>query len=274
MIKRLILFFLSFIAAAGYGQHLHDILTVTKVQTGNSDSINIFTLKLSDSIKIEMVMVEEGSFNLGSDKGYSNESPVRRVQVSDFLMGRFEVTQKLWYFVMRHNPSYFSDCDNCPVERITWTDAMQFIERLNELTKLHFRLPSEAEWEYAASGGRNNRKIYKYSGSSKIDEVAWFITNAGSRTHPAGTKKSNSLGLFDMSGNVYEWTRDWMGKYRKDQKLNPKGPEKGKAKVIRGGCWHDTEEGCRVKCRVEMKPAEKNGCVGMRLAHDATLFRD
>lgn len=244
---------------------------VENILLNNHDTIQLFTVKLTDSLKINLLRVEVGSFTMGSETGFSNESPVRKVEVSEFLIGQFEVTQELWKFVMDSNPSYFIDCKDCPAERITFFDATQFLERLNKLTGMSFRLPTEAEWEYAAGGGHLGKKIFKYAGSSKLDEVAWYLTNSMGKTHPVGSKNSNVLGIYDLSGNVFEWTADWAGKYRKNALLNPTGPEKGKYKVIRGGCWHDIAEGCRIKCRVEMKPDEKNGCVGFRLAHNVTI---
>lgn len=233
----------------------------------DSDSVPCHIIHFNDSVRIELVQIMQGVFSMGSENGYDNEKPVRRVKLNDFYIGRFEVTQRLWRFVMGGNPAHFNECRDCPVEMITYFESMEFIQKINQLTGLNFRLPTEAEWEYAASGGGFGKRT-KYSGSLKINEVAWFGTNSGKSTHPVGTKMPNAVGIYDMSGNVYEWTQDWMGKYRKDSQNDPKGPEKGRMKVIRGGCWYDTEEGCRIKSRVEMKPNEKNGCLGLRLVHD------
>lgn len=251
-------------------QDIENSSTNRTVNIVETDSLHGITVFLNDSIKFEMVLVDAGSFTMGYENGYSNEKPLHKVTLDEYYIGKFEVNQKLWQFVVGKNPAHFKDCADCPVEMISYDDAISFIDRLNHLSGLSFRLPTEAEWEYAARGG-SNRKLTRYSGSNKIDEVAWYSKNAGERPQPVGLKLPNALGIFDMSGNVFEWTNDWMGRYKNADQLNPAGAGKGKTKVARGGCWFDTNEGCRVHCRVEVEPSEKNGCLGMRLAHDRSL---
>ncbi|MBO7496360.1 MAG: formylglycine-generating enzyme family protein [Salinivirgaceae bacterium] len=166
-----------------------------------------------NGIKFKMIAVEGGSFMMGAtpgqgDEACENERPVHKVIVDDFLIGETEVTQELWFAVMGSNPSYFKNRDgNYPVENVSWYDVHAFIKKLNEITGQQFRLPFEAEWEYAARGGKKSTDK-KYSGSDDIDEVAWFKNNAGDRTHAVTTKNPNELGLYDMTGNVFEICQD------------------------------------------------------------------
>lgn len=187
----------------------------------------------------DMVYVEGGTFTMGatSEQGsdaYSDESPAHSVTVSDFYIGKYEVTQAQWRAVMGSNPSNFKG-DNLPVEQVSWNDIQKFITKLNTMTGKTFRLPTEAEWEYAARGG-NQSKGYKYSGSNTLDNVAWYY-NSGGKTHPVGQKQPNELGLYDMSGNVWEWCQDWYGSYSSSSQTNPTGPSSGSYRVLRGGDW-------------------------------------
>ncbi|HWB65110.1 MAG TPA: formylglycine-generating enzyme family protein [Chitinophagales bacterium] len=195
-----------------------------------------------------MVLVEGGSFNMGSNQ--KGEGPMHKVTLKSFYIGKYEVTQSLWQSVMDSNPSFFKGCADCPVEEVTPEDIQQFITKLNALTGKHYRLPTEAEWEYAALGG-NKSKGYQYSGSDSIDEVAWYKNNADNKTHPVGLKKPNELGLYDMSGNVWELCADWYnpGYYSKCPVENPLNNKKTAHRVVRGGSWRSPVERCYTKAR-------------------------
>jgi formylglycine-generating enzyme required for sulfatase activity len=201
----------------------------------------------------EMVRVEGGTFTMGctSEQGgdcYGYEKPAHQVTVSGFQMGKYEVTQAQWRAVMGSNPSHFSGCDDCPVENVSWNDAQAYISKLNQQTGKKYRLPTEAEWEYAARGG-NKSKGYKYAGGTDIGSVAWYSSNSSSKTHAVGQKQANELGIYDMSGNVWEWCEDWHGDYSSSPQTNPKGPQSGSNRVLRGGSWDDLAEFCRVSDR-------------------------
>jgi len=188
---------------------------------------------------MEFVAVPGGCFQMGDTfgDGNSDEKPVHEVCLSDFSIGKYEVTQAQWQRVMGSNPSHFTQCgDTCPVEKVSWEDAQQFISRLNQQSGSNYRLPTEAEWEYAArSGGKSE----KYSGGNDVDAVAWYSGNSGSQTHPVGQKQANGLGIYDMSGNVWEWVQDWYGNYGNVRQQNPTGLSSGSGRVVRGGGWDD-----------------------------------
>jgi formylglycine-generating enzyme len=219
----------------------------------------------------EMVFVHGGTFKMGSDVGGSDEKPVHSVRVNDFYIGKFEVTQKQWRDLMGvgTTENYFPGCDSCPVERVHWYNALEYIKRLNKRTGLKFRLPTEAEWEFAARGGRLT-KGYRYSGGNDIDDVAWKDGNAYLHTHPVGTKHPNELGLYDMSGNVWEWCLDYYSPdyYEVSPYDNPTGPEFGTYRVFRGGSWFHDSQGLRPSARGSGNPAYYYGYVGFRLARD------
>ena len=218
--------------------------------------------------EIEMIRVEGGTFSMGSDDSdaWDDEKPVHSLSVSSFSIGKYEVTQKLWKAVMGSNPSYFKG-DNLPVENVSWDDVQTFIRKLNQKTGKHYRLPTEAEWEFAARGGNRSRG-YKYSGSNDIDAVAWCTNNSGSKTHPVGTKSPNELGIYDMSGNVREWCQDWYGGkyYSSSPYSNPTGPSTGSYRVSRGGSWGGYARGCRVFRRNNFSPGFYGSYLGFRLA--------
>jgi len=203
-------------------------------------------------IGIEMVAVHGGTFTMGCTSERRNcerdEKPTFKVTLSDYYIGKFEVTQAQWQAVMGGNGSYFENCSSCPVEWVSWYDVQKFIEKLNKLTGKRYRLPTEAEWEYAARGGSSS-KGYRYAGGNNIYEVAWFEDNSGGKTHPVGGKKPNELGLYDMSGNVEEWCSDWYGSYTSVAKANPNGPASGSYRVFRGGSWFSGAGNCRVSYR-------------------------
>ncbi len=216
-----------------------------------------------------MVLVEGGTFTMGAAtnqlKGAeSDEKAVHQVTLSTFYICKYEVTQDLWKFVMGSNPSNFKGARQ-PVEDITWGDAQLFIQKLNALTGKTFRLPTEAEWEYAARGGKHS-KGYKYAGSNSVNEVAWYSANSGNSPHDVGQKKPNELGLYDMSGNVYEWCQDWKAPYPRKAVTDPKGPEEGTNRVNRGGRWCGSAHACRTSDRSMSAPDYHFYHLGMRLA--------
>jgi len=217
------------------------------------------------------------SNNSGSDTEGS-EYPVHQVTLSGYCIGQTEVTQALWQAVMGSNPSNFNGGVygtnlQRPVECVSWNDCQTFITKLNELTGKQFRLPTEAEWEYAARGG-NRSQGYKYSGSNDVNEVAWYwynipsqsSSNAGYGTQTVATKKANELGLYDMSGNVWEWCQDWYGSYSSESQTNPTGPATGSGRVYRGGSWNYSAWSCRVSYRDYYYPSNTYVYLGLRLA--------
>lgn len=203
-----------------------------------------------------------GTSEQGSDAG-NDENPTHSVTLSSYYICKYEVTQALWRAVMGSNPSKFKG-DNLPVERVSWDDCQTFINRLNSYTGRNFRLPTEAEWEFAARGGNYSRR-YKYSGSNYIGDVAWYGDNSDLRTHPVGTKQPNELGLYDMSGNVLEWCSDWYGTYSSYSQTNPTGPDSGSDRVLRGGSWVIFAWDCRSSCRFYCAPRNRDFTTGLRL---------
>ena len=196
-----------------------------------------------------MVFVEGGSFMMGSDDSDadSDEKPVHEVTLSSYSIGKYEVTQELWEAVMRSNPSSFKG-PRKPVECVSWNDCQEFIRKLNDLTGMNFKLPTEAQWEFAARGGNKSRG-YKYSGSDTIDDVGWYEENSGGMTHEVGTKSPNELGLYDMTGNVWELCSDRFGSYPSSSQTDPSGPGDGSNRVTRGGFWKFNARSCRVSYR-------------------------
>ena len=217
----------------------------------------------ANGVSFKMIAVKGGTFQMGSDDGYN---AVHQVTLSDYYIGETEVTQELWNAVMGSNPSYFYGNMQRPVETVSWNDCHTFISRLNELTGETFRLPTEAQWEYAARGG-NKSKGYTYSGSNAIDDVAWHWYNSDRTTHPVKTKAPNELGIYDMSGNVYEWCSDWYGDYSSAAQTDPTGPSTGSHRVIRGGSWCEYTTDCRVANRDGYTPTHTNSDQGLRLAY-------
>jgi formylglycine-generating enzyme required for sulfatase activity len=198
----------------------------------------------------EMILVEGGSFQMGRNDSLDNEKPAHTVKLKPFYIGKYEVTQKLWQAVMDTNPSGFKGCEDCPVEELNLTSIQAFLSKLNKMTGKNYRLPTEAEWEYAAMGG-NKSKGYIYSGSNDLSEVAWYKGNADSKTHPVGQKKPNELGIYDMAGNVWELCSDWYDPkyYRRSPSDNPQNTRKAAYKVSRGGSWRSGPERCYSKAR-------------------------
>jgi len=238
------------------------------------------------------VLVEGGTFQMGSTNGDSDEEPVHSVTLSDFYISKYEVTQAEWIEVMGNNPSYFEG-DNNPVENISWYDAVDFCNKKSvkdglepvysgsgndtncDFSKNGYRLPTESEWEYAARGGKNS-KGYTYSGSNNIDEVAEYEGNNDKSTKAVGGKKPNELGIYDMSGNVWEWCWDWYGDYSSLAQTDPVGPTSGSYRVYRGGSWGSSATNCRVASRNYSYPTYSyygptfsNISIGFRLARSS-----
>lgn len=222
-----------------------------------------------NGVKFTMVPVEGGTFTMGATSeqvgdAEVDENPAHQVTLSDYYIGQTEVTQALWEAVMGSNPSD-SKGDNLPVERVSWNDCQVFIQKLNQLTGKQFRLPTEAEWEYAARGGRKSRG-YKYAGGNNIDLVAWYCDNSGYETHPVATKQANELGVYDMSGNVCEWCSDWCDGYQSSSQSDPQGPSSGSRRVYRGGGCYDGAGDCRVSSRGNGTPGRRYFILGLRLS--------
>ena len=216
-----------------------------------------------------MVYVEGGTFTMGatSEQGsdaLSDEKPTHQVTLSSFSIGKYEVTQEEWEAVMGNNPSSFKGAKR-PVENVSWSDCHQFIRKLRTLTGKNFRMPTEAEWEYAARGGNKSRG-YKYSGSNILDDVGWYDSNSSSSTHDVGQLDPNELGLYDMSGNVREWCADWYGSYDSNSQSNPIGSSSGSLRVNRGGGWYHFAGSCRVSIRFSGSPGITFSILGLRLA--------
>lgn len=196
-----------------------------------------YTANLSGGVKLQMVEILTGSFCMGSSNGETNENPVHRVTITHgFFMGKYEVTQAQWQAVMGANPSSFKGDDNLPVEQVSWDDAQEFINKLNEMNDGYkYRLPTEAEWEYACRAGTSGDYY-----AQDPDDIAWYLDNSGKKTHRVGTKQANAFGLYDMSGNVWEWCRDWyVDTYNgapTDGSARLSGGEQ-KSRVLRGGSW-------------------------------------
>ncbi len=230
-----------------------------------------------------LIFIRGGAFDMGCTSEqqdcYNSEKPTHRVTVSDFYLGKYEVTQKLWQEIMGSNPSLFQNCDNCPVEQVSWDDVQEFLQKLNaKYPGRNYRLPTEAEWEYAARGGGKavlfgNGKNIADSKEINFDASASYKKSYSiegeyrEKTVPAGSLNSpNALGLHDMSGNVWEWCSDWYGAYTSGNQANPTGPANGSHRVFRGGSWGNLPQECRVAYRVDVAPGYRNGCLGFRLA--------
>lgn len=218
-----------------------------------------------DGVSFSMIKVEGGEFVMGDKDKNAKDNVAHKVKLSDFFIGQTLVTQALWAAVMNSNPSY-SKGTELPVEQISWEDCMLFLKKLNELTGENFRLPSEAEWEFAARGGVRS-KGYEYSGSDNVKAVAWCMGSKKDRTHKVAEKKPNELGLYDMSGNVCEWCNDWYDEqyYQNSPYENPAGPANGLYKVLRGGSYHNRNK-CKVNVRSCNPPYYKYGNIGLRLS--------
>ena len=258
-------------------------INVTVIGNGSEPQAQTFTV---NGVSFKMVAVEGGKFTMGAtaeqgSDAYPNEVPAHQVTLSGYSIGQTEVTQELWQAVMGSNPSCFQTSTNSnygtnlqrPVECVSWNDCQTFVTKLNQMTGKNFRLPTEAEWEYAARGG-NLSQGYKYAGSNTIGDVAWYWYNipshssgsAGYGTQTVATKAPNELGLYDMSGNVWEWCQDWYGSYSSNAQTNPTGPTTGSYRVSRGGGWDGDARDCRVSYRDDNTPSSSYSYLGLRLA--------
>lgn len=258
-----------------------------------------YTIKLGNDVELEMIWVAGGSFDMGSNSSdaYSNEQPVHRVTLDGYWIGKYEVTQAQYKTIMGANPSMWKG-DTFPVEKVNWNDCREFIREINSRTGslgITFSLPTEAQWEYAARGGAKSRG-YKYSGSDDLDDVAWYISNSGDKylsnsimeglakaskweeyrakrdeshckTHIVGQKQFNELGLYDMSGNVWEWCADWYDSkyYSKSPKRNPENSTLASVRVLRGGSWFSHSRHCRSAYRYGYGPDGRGRRSGFRL---------
>jgi len=216
---------------------------------------------------MEFIYVPEGTFMMGDTfgEGHDNEKPVHEVQLDGFYIGKYPVTQGQWKKVTGNNPAKFQKGDDYPVEQVSWNDAQEFVRKLAKMNKgkYELRLPTEAEWEYAA---RSRGKKERYAGRNDIDTVAWYDKNSGGSSHLVGRKAPNGLGIHDMSGNVEEWCQDWYGDYPSDSVKNPKGSNSGSGRVLRGGCWCNSLGGCRSATRYGSSPGRRDYYLGFRLA--------
>lgn len=240
----------------GYDKYIATYPTGKYVTQANDNLISILP---------EFIFIQGGTFQMEfNDSQAPFGAPIYSVKLSDFYLGKYEVTQSQWRAVMGNNPSNFKG-DNLPVENVSWDETQKFINKLNALTRKNYRLPTEAEWEYAARGG-NKSVGYIYSGSNTLSDVAWYSDNSNSTTHEVGGKQPNEQGLYDMSGNVWEWCSNWYGDYNYNEQSNPTGPSSGSDHVRRGGCWQSNARDCFAGSRFSHGPGDLNGSLGFRLA--------
>lgn len=243
---------------------------------------SVVRVQVVDGVEMEMVWVEGGSFTMGSNatpKGvkltYALARPEHRVTVDGYFIGRYEVTQGLWQAVMGENPSKFKGSANLPVESVSWTEAQEFAMRLSQMTGRRFRLPSEAEWEYAARGGsKSQRNPYAGCNRNQLDNHGWYCVNSDGATHAVGQLQPNELGLYDMSGNVAEWCQDWVEAYTSEEQTNPRGPRQGENRVLRGGHYNSTSAACTVYDRGWYLPSGKYELYGLRIVMEANVSED
>ncbi|HEX9023766.1 MAG TPA: SUMF1/EgtB/PvdO family nonheme iron enzyme [Geobacteraceae bacterium] len=223
--------------------------------------------------EIPIVFVKGGCFDMGDNFGDGglDEKPVHRVCLNDFYMGRYEVTQEEWEAIMGSNPSRFKSGGKFPVDNVNWNECREFVRRLREVTGLKWRLPTEAEWEYAAKSGGRKQKFAGTDKEADLGDLAWHDGNSGMKPHPVGEKKPNGLGLYDMSGNVWEWVADRYDRdyYRQSPVDNPKGDPFGVNRIVRGGSAQSARGFLRTSYRDYLAPETRGACFGLRLALSA-----
>lgn len=244
-------------------------ITLIENKKKESETANSISIPVKDGINIEMIKVEAGTFMMEATKEvkepYKIKLPAHEVLLTeDYYIGKYEVTQALWNVVMDSKYST-NDGDLLPKNYVSWNDCQEFIEKLNKITGLKFRLPTEAEWEYAARGGKKSKR-YLYSGSNNVLDVAWYDGNSSNKRHPVGTKQANELGIFDMGGNVSEWCQDLWGQYQNDSQINPLGSSAGTKHVIRGGNYFFDIRICYLSYRMFAESNYKDAFGGFRLA--------
>lgn len=275
------------VGAVGKGVKPGDSLTITafrlpEIQGIDSASLSFLVevddgalLVYADKYPFRMMPVEGGSFTMGCTrpKGekntYSDELPTHKVTLNGYYIGQYEVTQGLWKAVMGENPSKWIGNDSLPVEQVSWNDVQIFIARLSQMTGFRFRLPTEAEWEFAARGGTRSRGTVYPGVRSQVWETCWSAMNSGGRSHPVGRLKPNELGLYDMGGNVLEWCSDWMEAYSAGPQTSPQGPKNGENRILRGGCFNSPTWACSVFERSWYLPDYGYSFFGFRLALDS-----
>jgi formylglycine-generating enzyme required for sulfatase activity len=228
--------------------------------------------KFTNRIGMKFVLIPAGSFTMGNPPDEPNrdtDETQHEVNITKpYYLQTTELTQGQWKKVMGGNPSYYEDCgDDCPVEKVTWDDARKFIKKLNQMEGTNkYRLPTEAEWEYACRAGTET--LYSFDEVDKLGKYAWYWDNSESQTHPVGKKKPNAWGLYDMHGNVYEWCQDWYGDYPSNSVADPKGPDKGEYRVLRGGSWNNIARFLRSAFRNRYFPYYRLNYFGFRVARD------
>ncbi|HEX4375482.1 MAG TPA: SUMF1/EgtB/PvdO family nonheme iron enzyme [Puia sp.] len=287
-------FYIKAVSNQSPGKIIADTLHITKEDlqkgttkflrlTGNDPEVEIKNNAASNEnkqladvlnkIKYNMVQIRGGEFKMGDKMGYNDATPEHNVKLNSFYISKTEVTQEEWTAIMGgEDPSYFTvDCKYCPVENVSWNDANEFIHALDSITNENYSLPTEAQWEYAATGGDAKSKYY-FSGGNKLSTFGWYRDNSINETHPVGLKATNENGIYDMSGNVAEWCSDWYDENYYNKIVagitNPKGPTEGMYKVVRGGGWDSNEMFCKIKTRFKYPPSTKKSSIGFRLVKE------
>jgi len=259
--------FITLLIIGQLGLKSNDQIKSINARLNNSSQKSLYLYQeIIKEIDATMVMITGGTFTMGCTEEQGSdcrekEKPPHEVTVNDFQINKFEVTQEQWEAIMDSNPSYYKNCGRCPVELVNWYDTQEFIAKLNSITGSNYRLPTEAEWEYAARGGEH----YKYAGSNCIDSVAWYGDNRLTKTQIIGGKAANGYGLYDMSGNVWEWVSGWYEQYNSIRRVDPNSAS-GHSRLFRGGSFVETARDCRVSHRQSSSPEKRDLNIGFRLA--------